>query len=126
MVLKQYTPNAHVRNARDQAQEEAVNAPLGSDPLDGGDYFNLHRLFTGMDIKPELMRPPIPSDASEDREVREMVAGDSPQRRLDIFEQRVGRPPSDEEARLLVAESRGGVPAHQSFSANYDHLSDIG
>jgi len=123
--------HGHLRIARDQAQEEAENAPRGSDPLDDPDRFNrgLHYLFAGMDIKPELMRPSTPSlwnsDASEDREAREMVAGDSPQRRLDIFEQNVGRPPSDEEARLLVAESRGGVPLHQSFSADYAHLDEI-
>ena len=70
-------------------------------------------------------RPAVPSDTSEAREVREMVQGDSPQRRLDIFAQRVGRPPSDEEASKLVAEFRAGVPASQSFSADYNHLDDI-
>lgn len=72
-----------------------------------------------------VMRPPIPSDAQEDREMRETVAGDSPQRRLNRFEERTGRPPSDKEMMLLINEQRAGVPEHESFSANYPHLDEL-
>ena len=119
-ILKDDSPvEGHLERARGKAADEAYHTTYDrvERPLD--------HVFAGMDIEPKLMRPAVPSDSSEAREVREMVEGDSPQRRLDIFEQRVGRPPSDEEASKLVAEFRAGVPAYQSFSANYDHLDDL-
>lgn len=125
-ILKADSPvEGHLERARDRAQEEAEKMPYSTDPKVRATQGPLDYLFAGMDIEPKLMRPAVPSDSSEARETREMVAGDSPQRRLDIFEQRVGRPPSDEEANKLVAEFRAGVPAHQSFSADYNHLDDI-
>lgn len=127
LLLKQYVPNAHVDSARNQAVEEAFTKPTSSsDPrIRELEDLHIYNLLAGMDIEPKLMRPAVPSDSSEAREVREMLEGDSPQRRLDIFEQRVGRPPSDEEAKQLVAESREGVPTHQSFSTNYGNLNDL-
>jgi hypothetical protein len=117
--------HGHLRNARDQAQQEAEKMPYSTDPKVRATQGPMDYLFAGMDIKPELMRPPIPSDAQEDREMRETVAGDSPQRRLNRFEQRTGRPPSDKEMMMLINEQRAGVPEHESFSANYAHLDDI-
>ena len=95
----------HLAQRREQARVDAENTPFGSYPLDElmpGEHSRLNTLFAGMDIEPVLMNPPIPSDAQEDREMRETVAGDSPQRRLNRFEERTGRPPSEREPKLKL------------------------
>lgn len=125
-ILKSNSPvEGHLERARGKAVDEAFGEMLSANPTLGPTDITQDYLFAGMDIEPKLMRPAVPSDSSKAREVREMIEGDSPQRRLDIFEQRVGRPPSDEEVSKLVAEFRAGVPAYQSFSADYNHPNDI-
>lgn len=51
---------AHLSMARDKAQEEAFNTPYSADPKVRATQGPLDYLFAGMDIEPELMRPPTP------------------------------------------------------------------
>ena len=50
----------HVRMARGKAQEEAERMPYSTDPKVRATQGPLDYLFAGMDIEPELMRPPSP------------------------------------------------------------------
>ena len=60
-ILKADSPvEGHLSLARDKAQEEAERMPYSTDPKVRATQGPLDYLFAGMDIQPELMRPPTP------------------------------------------------------------------